>query len=59
VPYRRKKLTFAISSPDEFWYNEEKLKPVFVFIMYLCACVRVYACVCLCVFSLPYIGEIK
>jgi len=22
VPYRRKKLTFAISSPDEFlWYN--------------------------------------
>ena len=28
-----KKFTFVISSPDEFLYNEEKVKPVFVFII--------------------------
>jgi len=34
VRYRRKKFTFAISSPDEFLYSEEKLNSVFVFIIF-------------------------
>ena len=29
-----KKFTFAVSTPDEFLYNEKKPKPVFVFIIF-------------------------